>query len=103
MISSAVLRQTKGLGSSFQCSAHNSIASLSASTLENTPWRRRGLTERHLGASVADGSEAAALAEEGVGLFGHLREPFPTVRGIRGRRLQPEHARRRVLPGSLAR
>src|SRR6266487_2506224 len=41
MISSAVLRQTKGLGSSFQCSAHNSIASLSASTLENTPWRRR--------------------------------------------------------------
>ena len=35
MISSAVLRHTKGLGSSFQCSAHNSIASLSASTLEN--------------------------------------------------------------------
>jgi len=33
MISWAVLRQTKGLGSSFQCSARSSIASVSASTL----------------------------------------------------------------------
>ena len=41
MISSAVLCQTKGFGSSFQCSAHISIASTRSGTEVNTPRRSR--------------------------------------------------------------
>jgi hypothetical protein len=41
MISSAVLRQTNGFGSSFQCSARSSIGSTSAATLENASRRSR--------------------------------------------------------------
>jgi hypothetical protein len=41
MRSLAVLVQTRGLGSSFQCETQMSIASVSASTLLNDPIRRR--------------------------------------------------------------
>src|SRR5438552_4975525 len=41
-----------------------------------------GPTERQGSAGVADCSQAAALAEKGMGLFGQLRELLPTVRGI---------------------
>jgi hypothetical protein len=45
--------------------------------------RARGLTERHICAGVAEGGEAAALAEQGVSLFDQLRKLLPTVCGIR--------------------
>jgi hypothetical protein len=40
-MSLAVLVQMKGLGSSFQCETHRSMASVRASTLLNDPVRRR--------------------------------------------------------------
>src|SRR5437764_265825 len=43
MICSAVLCQTKGLGSSFQCDAHTSIASVSAATEVKLALRSRRL------------------------------------------------------------
>src|SRR5205809_5963886 len=42
-----------------------------------------GPTERPVGPGLAGGGETAALAEQSVGLLGHLRELLPAVGGIR--------------------